>query len=239
MKVGLVIFSRFDSIRLPGKALQSIGDRPLLGHVISRAHRVGTEYEIVVATSDRPIDDSIADFAKGQGVAVFRGAADDCLARASACAETHGFDAIARICGDRAFFDPGLVKRLIGELLARKVDLATNLVERTFPVGASVEIVTLDAMRRMLAETDDPFEREHMTTYIYRNPERFEIWNLTAPEPRHPEVRLVVDDRHDLDRACWIAERLGDDVITADLKKVTALALRWPDDSISAEDERP
>ncbi len=238
MKVGLVIFSRFDSNRLPGKALLSIGDRPLLGHVISRTRRVGTGHEVVIATSDRPIDDTIADFAAGQGVAVFRGAAADCLARASACAEAHGFDAIARICGDRVFFDPGLVKRLIGELLARKVDLATNIVERTFPVGASVEIVTRDAMRRMLGETDDPFEREHMTTYIYRNPERFEIWNLTAPEPRHPEVRLVVDDRHDLDRACWIAEHLGDDVIAAGLEKVTALALRWPDDSISAEDER-
>jgi spore coat polysaccharide biosynthesis protein SpsF len=239
VKVGLIIFSRLDSNRLPGKALRSIGDRPLLGHVISRARRVGTDYEVVVATSDRPIDDPIAEFAGGQGVAVFRGATDDCLARASACAETHGFDAIARICGDRAFFDPGLVKCLIGELLTRKVDLATNIVERTFPVGASVEIVTLDAMRRMLAETDDAFEREHMTTYIYRNPERFAIWNLTAPEPRHPEVRLVVDDRHDLDRACWIAERLGNDVITADLEKVTAIALQWPDSRVPVVGQRP
>lgn len=211
----------------------------MLGHVISRARRVGTDHKVVVATSDRPIDDPIAEFSKGQGVAVFRGATDDCLARAAACAETHGFDAIARICGDRAFFDPGLVKRLIGELLARKVDLATNLMERTFPVGASVEVVTLDAMRRMLAETDDPFEREHMTTYIYRNPERFAMWNLSAPEPRHPEVRLVVDDRPDLDRACWIAERLGDDVITADLEKVISLALRWPGGGLPAEGERP
>ena len=42
MNVGVIIFSRMDSKRLPGKALVEIGKRPMLGRVIDRANRIIT-----------------------------------------------------------------------------------------------------------------------------------------------------------------------------------------------------
>ena len=56
IKLGIIIFSRFDSQRLPGKALLDIEGRCLLGRVIDRAKLIKGTNEIIVATSNREID---------------------------------------------------------------------------------------------------------------------------------------------------------------------------------------
>lgn len=68
MTTGLVIFARFDSVRLPGKALADIAGQPLLGHVINRARVVAGALPIVVATTDRDTDDPIVAFADRKSV---------------------------------------------------------------------------------------------------------------------------------------------------------------------------
>lgn len=228
MSTGLIIFSRLDSRRLPGKALMPIADRPLLGHVIDRARRVNNVAEMVVATSTRVVDDPIVDFAKAEGVAVFRGALDDVAGRALACCERFGFARFARVCGDRPFFDPDLVSKLAAIHESEELDLATTMVPRTFPPGLTAEVIGTDALRRALAATDDPQDREHVTSYFYRNPQHFRIHNTAAPEGVDFEgVRLVVDDDEDLERARWIVSRVTGPAAHAPMEVVVQLAKEW------------
>ena len=63
-KVGGIIFSRFDSNRLFGKALIDIEGRALLGRVIDRSKLIKGISKLIVATSERPIDNQIHEFAK-------------------------------------------------------------------------------------------------------------------------------------------------------------------------------
>ena len=111
MSIGLVIFSRMDSNRLPGKALKTFAGRALLGHVIDRAKATRNADLVIVATSDRGTDDKIAAYAEAQGAEVFRGSAHDVLGRAVGCAEAFGLTVLGRICGDSPFIAPQMLGR--------------------------------------------------------------------------------------------------------------------------------
>lgn len=221
---GIVIFARLDSSRLPGKVLKPIGGRPMLGLIIDRMRRAAASGNVVVATSDRAVDDPIARFATDEGVHLFRGPCDDVAARAFQCAQANGFDRFVRISGDSPFIDPKLVDLVASAQVQSGADLATNTQVRTYPPGMSVEVVRTVAMRRLLAETDHADDREHVTRYFYRCPQGFRIVNCRAADSRYEGLRLVVDTPEDYARANWIADHLGDDLVSADIDAVARLA---------------
>ena len=227
MTVGLVIFARFDSARLPGKALLAIDGRPLLGHVVDRARRISGGRPVIVATSERAVDDGIAAFAESERVRVFRGSTDDVAGRALACAEAFGLGWFARICGDRPFHDPGLADDLIDRAERENLDLATNAPGKTFPPGLTVEIVRTDALRRATKSALKADDREHVTQYFYRYPSEFRIGTLQADAPFPAGVSLVVDTPQDLARARWIASRVPRPVAAAGMGAIVALADAW------------
>lgn len=227
MTTGLVIFARFDSVRLPGKALADIAGQPLLGHVINRARVVAGALPIVVATTDRDTDDPIVAFAREENVEVFRGALNDVADRALECADAFGFDAFARICGDRPFYDPVLLGDLIEVQARRALDLVTNAQQKTYPPGLTAEVVATAALRRVLAASSDPEDREHVTRYFYTHPESFRIVNVVAPQKFAPDLSLVVDTPNDLERARWIAGHTAGAATAAPVFEITSLAEQW------------
>jgi len=235
MRTGLIVFSRYDSRRLPGKALRNIAGRPLLGHVLDRARHArdevanefADEFIVVVATSARAIDDRIADFTTAEGVDLYRGAAHDVAGRALACAEELGLSRFIRICGDSPFFDLELMGRLLTLACKKDLDLSTNVFPRSFPVGTSIEVISTNAMRRVVEASQAPEDREHITRYIYSHPKEFGIVNLPAGHSRYQGVTLSVDEPEDLARATWIVENLAKPADIASLDEVVALARAW------------
>jgi spore coat polysaccharide biosynthesis protein SpsF len=71
--------------------------------------------------------------------------------------------------------------------------------ESGLPVGAAVEGVTREALLRSAREANGPDDREHVTTWVKR---RSDLWNLAfpaAPAPlRRPDLRVTVDTPADL-----------------------------------------
>jgi len=224
MKSGLVIFARMGSLRLPCKALLPLAGRPLLGRVIDRTRKVAGGHTIVVATSNQSEDNPIADFAKQEGVEVFRGDLDDVADRALTCCDAFGFDCFARICGDRPFLPWELIDALLAMHTAQKLDLATNALEKTYPAGATTEIVSTDALRRSLQAGADAEDREHVTRYFYRFPEKFRIGNRMSGKPEWMRVNLAIDRAEDVTRAQAILSALGSAPEEARLEQVAALA---------------
>lgn len=226
MSTGIIVLARMDSRRLPGKVLRRLGDRPILFHVIDRVLKVEVADKLVVATSDRAVDDPIAD-AVSERACVYRGPADDVALRCFECAEAHGFSRFCRISADSPFIDPGLVSRLIRMHREHDLDIATNLAPRSYPYGVSAEVLSSTAMRRVLAETEDAEDREHVTRYIYSHQERFRLMNVCSPNDNHRGVRLVVDDANDLRRAQWIVSRLAGPPAEATIDELVDLAREW------------
>jgi spore coat polysaccharide biosynthesis protein SpsF len=227
MTTGLVIFARMSSGRLPGKSLADIHGRPLLGHVIDRSRGVGGDLPIVIATSTEGSDDAIAAYASREHVECFRGDLNDVAQRALICAQTYKFSRFARICGDRPFFDPGIVTALIARHIGEGLDIASNTVEKTFPAGAAAEIVSTDALRGALEATNNAEDREHVTRYFYNHPEDFKIANLRSDRPEDANISLAVDTAEDLERANWIASRFSGPAAEQSFDRILELARTW------------
>jgi spore coat polysaccharide biosynthesis protein SpsF len=198
MRAGVVVQARLSSERLPGKVLLPLAGRPMLGWLLERLHTVAEAERIIVATSDRPQDAAVAEFAASAGVATFRGPLDDVLARFVGAADAYGLDAFVRVSGDSPLLDPGLVSAALRLFAEGGWDLVTNVQVRTFPRGQSVEAIAVAALRRVAADTQHPADREHVTPYLYANPERFRIRNFTLSPPA-PDVRFCVDTPEDFE----------------------------------------
>jgi spore coat polysaccharide biosynthesis protein SpsF len=196
MRAGVIIQARHSSARLPGKVLQPLAGRPILGWLIERL-RTEMEAPIIVATSDQPEDTAVAELAATCGVATYRGPLEDVLARMVAAAEAFGLDAAVRVSGDSPLLDPRLVSRALQLFGEGNWDLVTNVQQRTFPKGQSVEVIAAAALRRANAEAQDPGDREHVTPFFYARPARFRIRNFGL-DPSAADVRLCVDTPEDL-----------------------------------------
>tara|TARA_Y100000741_G_scaffold46773_1_gene32345 strand:- start:533 stop:1312 length:780 start_codon:yes stop_codon:yes gene_type:complete len=229
LKVGAIIFSRMDSKRLPGKALVNIGDKPMLGRVIDRAKCIKGIDKIIVATTFRKIDDEIANFSKDKGVNVFRGNVEDVASRAiNACNKFH-IEKFARICGDRPFFDPKLISILINMHNDFDVDLVTTMFPRTYPPGLTGEVIKVIALKNAMLSNNDSENREHLTRYFYENSSKFIIKNYTPDKLLDlKNIKLVVDNINDLNKAKWIVSKLGKKNDNCNnIEKVIQLEKQW------------
>ena len=227
MTCGLIVFSRMGSKRLPGKALRDIQGRPMLGRVLDQAAGVQNVSRIVVATSDDPGDNPIVAFACSENHAYFRGSEADVADRALACAIQYGFSKFVRISGDSPFFDPTLVDTAVAISNETGVDLVTNTFPRSFPPGMSVEVITTDAMRKVLERTSASADREHVTKFMYDEPAHFSIHNFSSGQPSLAETRLVVDTEVDLKRANWIAAKSSSGDSRPSVFELANLAAAW------------
>tara|TARA_B100000780_G_C21123611_1_gene455428 strand:- start:702 stop:1403 length:702 start_codon:yes stop_codon:yes gene_type:complete len=229
MQIGAIIFSRFSSTRLPGKALIDIDGRCLLGRVIDRARLIEGINNIIVSTSSETDDDGIVEFSKNEGVNVFRGDLEDVSKRALDTCDYFKLSKFARICGDRPFFDPKLVSDLIKTQQEFDLDVATTTFPSSFPPGMAAEVIKTEALRKayMLMTKDE--HREHVTKYFYEYPETFKIHNIQNPLMEEMEgLDLALDSKDDLTRIRWIASNLNKNEDDYDnIANIISLAHSW------------
>jgi len=192
----IVLQARMGSTRLPGKVLARIGTRTLLEHCVRRLSE--SALPVIVATTTREEDDAIEREARRLGAEVFRGPEHDVLARYIEAGHAFGLTELVRATADNPFVDGEAPRRVVR--LARVVG-ADHLVECGLPVGAAVELVKLDALERARDLITDPYDREHVTSFLRRDA-RFRALRAVAPgHLRRPGLRLTVDTEDDLEFA--------------------------------------
>ena len=183
------------STRLPGKVLKDIAGRPMLSYQMERLRRVKRAERIVVATTDQPADDAVERFCQKEKIACVRGSEHDVLARYHLAIERFPADVVVRITADCPLIDPAIVDEAIA---AYEPDYVSNMLETTYPYGMAVEVFSAQALREAYREAKDPAEREHVTPFIYRHPERYRLRSLTmAPNLSHH--RWTVDTPEDFE----------------------------------------
>lgn len=192
-----IIQARMNSSRLPGKVLQDVAGRTMLARVVRRVRRATRIDRVVVATTCGAKDDAIVDECCRLGVAWFRASATDVLSRYYYAARAFRAKTIVRITSDCPLIDPGLIDQVVGEFQAVRPDYASNCLQRTWPRGMDTEIMSSAALARAWREADLPYERTHVTPYIYMPPRRFRLHSVRGPED-HSDLRLTVDTPDDL-----------------------------------------
>jgi spore coat polysaccharide biosynthesis protein SpsF (cytidylyltransferase family) len=218
----IVLQARVGSRRLPQKVLAPIGRRSMLSHCIVRLG--DGRLPVIVATTERPEDDPVAEEAVRHGVSVVRGSEDDVLSRYLQAAATFGLREIVRATADNPFVDSGSAMRVLA--LCRRVH-ADHVVEHGLPLGAAVEAVTVDALRRAHRLVTDPYDREHVTSLIRRDA-RFRALRAVAPvNVRRPGLRLTVDTIDDLEFARAVHRSLGGGDVVYPLATIIRAADNW------------
>jgi spore coat polysaccharide biosynthesis protein SpsF len=209
MKTAAIIEARMASTRLPGKILLPVLGKPLLELLVERlqwAHRLD---QIIVATTDKPSDDVLEDFALRLGIGLFRGSEDDVLDRVLRAAEQYKVKIIVEVTGDCPLIDPLIVDRVVEAYQNNRVDYVSNVLKRTYPRGLDVQVFSTALLKKVAGLTRDPVDHEHVSLYIYSHPESFTLMNVDSGlAEKYREVRLTVDTKEDFNLIREIFERL-------------------------------
>ena len=202
MNIGLIVLCRYNSSRLPGKILKEIAGKPLIAYILERLQLVSGADQLVVATSEESTDDPIAAYCQEHGVSLFRGNLNNVAQRFLDCARHYQLDYAIRINGDNIFTDHTAVSEMLAMKDLADYEFLTNVKDRTFPTGMSIEIVNVEAYGRAIGEFEKSDHFEHVTLFYYHHPEKvkaFYHYNEVAPEAKG--MKLAVDTSDDFARA--------------------------------------
>ncbi len=193
-----VIQARMGSSRFPGKVLEDLQGRPMLWHVVNRVRQARRVDKVVVATTDRRVDDPIAQFCEHEGVACFRGSEQDVLDRFYQAAKLDRADVIVRITADCPLIDPAVIDKVVARFEQGDCDYVSNVFRYTYPDGLDTEVFSIAALEQAWRETGKPSEREHVTPYL--RTDKFRTANVESEIPVSPvEFRWTVDHPSDLE----------------------------------------
>ena len=194
----VIVQARMTSARLPGKVLMDLEGRPLLERELERLQRCERADEIVLAVTTNDDDDGLVALADRLGVRWFRGSEHDVLARYLGAAREASADLVVRVTADCPLIDPGETDAVIGALEARRVDYASNTLERTLPRGLDSEALWRDVLERTARLATSRPAREHVTWFCHS--ERPDLYALHAVRRPYDaaDLRWTVDTLEDL-----------------------------------------
>ena len=209
LRVVILIQARMGSTRLPGKVLKEVMEKPLLQYLTERLKRVELSDEIVIATTTNLEDQDIVDFCHLEQIPLFRGKSEDVLDRFYLAAKTFKADVVVRITADCPLVDPKLIDDVIKCYLDNypKYDYVSNSHTHSFPIGMDTEVFSFKALEDAFNESLLAEEREHVTPFIYRRPNRYKL-KLISHEPNLSNLRLTVDTSQDFDLISKLLEEI-------------------------------
>lgn len=196
MTVNAIIQARCGSTRFPNKVFADINGKPLLWHVVNRLKYAEMIDDIIIATTVNPKDDKIEEWCNAESVKCFRGSEEDVLNRYYSASVAFPSDVVVRVTADDPFKEPVVIDKVIRRLIDEKLDLVTNNFPPSFPEGLDCEAFTYSVLELMEKTTQDSFEREHVTQYVYHNPDKFKIGNV-ASDTQLSSYRWTIDNAED------------------------------------------
>lgn len=196
-----IIQARLGSTRLPGKILLPIAGKPILQHVYEAAPEPKV---VAIPNSDR------LEISKyfGGALAGYEGDSDDVLGRFNYAyewaqettkSEIHW---ILRLTADCPMLTRGIVEKFIRE--PHFYGLQRNFIYTNRPWdpdGYDMELFSVEALKMAHEKATDPYDREHVTSWLYRhlNVRRFSVFGW-PPQPENPEEKVSVDTLEDYEK---------------------------------------
>lgn len=202
LKIGVIIQARIGSTRLKNKIMKHLpfdSEITVLEQDIRRIKKSKYIQEIIIATTENKEDDEVIDIAEKEKVKYFRGSESDVLARYYFAAKHNGIDVIVRFTSDCPCIDFKIVDMVIEEYLEDKsFDFVATVLKRTLPIGLDSEVIKFSALEIAYNEATEAHQREHVTDYIYENPDKFKLKNVCAPKRiNRPDLRITLDTKED------------------------------------------
>lgn len=207
----VVVQCRFNSERLPGKAMLPLCGIPMLSFLLRRL-KSGLPldiFNIIVATTQNREDDIIESWALYENVEVIRGENEDVLKRFIKCLRSNPSNIVVRVTADNPLTCTKIIQNCVNFLEKNNLEYVQS---HNQPYGTGVDVFLSDLLFLIDTLAVDSFEREHINAFVLKNPERFKIqpYNVER-EMARPDLRMTVDSRED-----W--EKINELFVTEDIE---------------------
>ena len=193
----VIIQARTSSKRFPNKVLKKLFDRQILYFLYLRLRKSKIIKKIIVSTSNLKVDKKIIKICRKNKILFFKGSHKNVVSRLYLTAKKFNLNFFVRINADSPVLDMSLVNKGIRIYKSKKVDLVTNVFPRSYPKGQSVEVIRTSALKKILKKSLEQDDKEHVTRYIYKNPEKFKIINFKN-KINKSNINLSIDKKQDL-----------------------------------------
>ena len=202
-----LIFIRAESSRLPEKCYKLIGGRTMLDHITTELESRGVlKKDIFLCTTTRSADNEISLQAQGLNIRLIRGNPDFPVRRYFDNRHLFSsYDMISRVNGDSPLYNAGVTLKAIEECkrIDMNIDAVSNIIERQFPSGLSIEIYSRRVLDRVLEEVPRLCDVEHMAEIVGFMLEGGKSILEIRPKSSIDTLfrsKFTVDTRSDLDR---------------------------------------
>jgi spore coat polysaccharide biosynthesis protein SpsF len=202
---GIILQVRIASMRLPGKLMLPLCGMSIFEHILLRLLKARLPRCVIVATTGET-EPLIEGIVKRYGVSLHVGSEDDVLLRFIEARRRFRIDTVVRATGDNPLVCIPYIDRAISLHLEKASDLTLFPL---LPYGTGVEVITGGVLEEIHGRTQDPFEREHITQYLYRREFEYRIVRgVPEADLQKPDVRLTIDTEEDYRAMCEIYEAL-------------------------------
>ncbi|HDP75482.1 MAG TPA: aminotransferase [Bacteroidales bacterium] len=206
MSWSIIIQARVGSTRLPNKIILPFAKgKSILQVIIENLLTAFPSDKIIVATTDSELDNRIEQIANYYSVNVFRGDENHVLKRFIDCSEYYGINKIIRLCADNPFIIPEYIKLLLEQATEDDDYLSFAFPDNTptiqSHIGLFTEYTKLTTLRMISEFTHEKHYLEHVTNYLYTNPDKFKIRFLPVPRSiqSRKDIRLTIDTINDFE----------------------------------------
>lgn len=219
MKYLVLIQARCGSTRFPNKVMADLSGKPDIQWVIERVQRSQKIDEVMVITSidknNLPLIHKCAEL----GVRVFVGSEEDVLDRYYQAAKLIKPEYVIRVTADCPMFDWRYLDYAI-DSLKPEADYLSELTE-SFPDGLDIEIMKYSVLKESWQEATLASEREHVTQFIRKHPEKYHLQNLECPIDGIGDKRWTLDEDADYEMIKQVynhfVEQGKEDFVTEDV----------------------
>jgi spore coat polysaccharide biosynthesis protein SpsF len=219
---------RLTGSRLYGKPLQNLAPGvSVLEQIVACIQAARVPAEVVLAIAESAENTPLRAAAGELGVPYVLGDEKDVLGRLIRAAEAHDATDLLRKTTESPFFEIESME-LAWE---RHVENGNDItVVDHVPLGTSVEIYSVDALRRSHAEGREEDRSELVSNYGRYNQRLFKVEIVEPPEAcRRTDLRLTVDYPEDLILCRDVYEALGERAPLIPLAEIVAFLDRRPD----------
>ncbi|MBA3639719.1 MAG: 3-deoxy-manno-octulosonate cytidylyltransferase [Acidobacteria bacterium] len=196
-----MIPARYQSSRLPGKALADIGGHPMIEHVYRRTLAARGITSVIVATDDRRIADAVAAF--GGDVRMTSPDHPSGTDRLAEVAAGLTCDIVLNVQGDEPLIDPQMIEEALAPMIADP-KLAMATLRRRIEDPADLQnpnvtkvVVDQDGYALYFSRAPIPFTRRgsepapawrHIGLYVYRRESLLRLSALPATAMERAEA---------------------------------------------------
>lgn len=184
--------ARLQSTRLRRKVLLPLQGKTVIEHAMDALRLM--KAEVFALLTDYDSLDVLSPYAEKCGFEIFPGPELDVLSRFAMAARKWQPDRIVRATGDNPLVSWTLADRACEIHKKKKADFCGLL---GMPLGTGVEVLKTESLLLADAEAKDPYEREHVSPFLYFRRNRFSIERPYAPAYALCDVEVTLDTPED------------------------------------------